>query len=61
MYLKFLPYYNKMTSVLFGSGWLAYLWICINVLLTKALESINYEGSIIVIIIGLILIYPATY
>jgi hypothetical protein len=60
MYLKYLPYYNSKTSVLFGSGWFIYFWISINVLLTKALETVNYEGQSIVIIIGLFLIYPAT-
>ena len=38
MYLKFLPYYNIRTSVLFGSGWFIYFWISLNVLITKALE-----------------------
>src|SRR5690606_24838914 len=27
MYLKYLPYYNQRTSVLFGACWFAYLWI----------------------------------
>ena len=44
MYLKYLPYYNNVTSVLFGSGWFAYFWIALNVLLTKALESVDYKG-----------------
>jgi hypothetical protein len=42
MYLKYLPYYNSRTSVLFGSFWFAYLWISLNVLLTKALDSVEY-------------------
>ena len=42
MYLKYLPYYNTRTSILFGSGWIAYLWISINIGLTKALESLDY-------------------
>jgi len=60
MYLKYLPYYNAKTSVLFGSGWMAYFWISINILLVKALENVDYEGQSIVILIGLVLIYPAT-
>ncbi len=60
MYLKYLPYYNNKTSVLFGSGWFIYFWISINVLLTKALETVDYEGQSIVIIIGIVLIFPAT-
>ena len=60
MYLKYLPYYNERTSVLFGSFWFAYLWIALNVLLTKALESVGYQGQSIVIIVGLVLIYPVT-
>lgn len=44
MYLKYFPYYNSQISVLFGSGWFAYLWISLNVLLTKALETVEYEG-----------------
>jgi hypothetical protein len=42
MYLKYLPYYNSFTSIFFGSGFLIYFWISLNVLLTKALESVNY-------------------
>jgi hypothetical protein len=60
IYLKYLPYYNSKTSVIFGSGWFAYLWISLNIGLTKALESFNYEGQSIVILIGLFLIYPVT-
>ena len=60
MYLKYLPYYNAKTSVLFGAGWFAYLWISLNVLLAKALENVDYEGQSVVILIGLVLIYPAT-
>lgn len=60
MYLKYLPYYNTRTSFLFGSGWFIYLWISINVLLTKALETLGYEGQSIVIIVGIVLIFPAT-
>ena len=37
MYLKYLPYYNSKTSILFGSGWFINCWISINILLTKAL------------------------
>jgi hypothetical protein len=44
MYLKYLPYYNSVTSILFGSGWLIYFWLSINVLLLKALETVDYEG-----------------
>lgn len=44
MYMKYLPYYNQKTSVLFGSGWFIYIWIAINILLTKALETVNYQG-----------------
>ena len=44
MYLKYLPYYNGTTSVLFGSGWFIYFWISLNVLLVKALESVSYQG-----------------
>jgi hypothetical protein len=60
MYLKYLPYYNKTTSILFGSGWFIYFWISLNVLLLKALETVDYEGQSIVILIGIILIFPAT-
>ena len=44
MYLQYLPYYNSRTSVLFGSGWLIYLWLSLNILLTKALETVDYQG-----------------
>lgn len=36
------------------------MWISINVLLTKALETLGYEGQSIVIIVGIVLIFPAT-
>lgn len=60
MYLQYLPYYNSRTSVIFGSGWLIYLWLSLNVLLTKALENVSYSGQSIVIIVGVFLIFPAT-
>ena len=60
MYLKYLPYYNVNTSVIFGAGWFSYFWISLNLLLTKALENVQYEGQTIVIIIGLVLVLPAT-
>ena len=60
MYLKYLPYYNCTTSVIFGAGWFAYFWISLNVGLTKALEGFNYQGQSIVVMIGLFLIYPVT-
>ena len=44
MYLKYIPYYNRVTSILFGSGFFIYLWIAINILITKALETVDYEG-----------------
>ncbi len=42
MYLQYLPYYNTRTSVLFGAGWFIYLWLSLNVLLLKALETVTY-------------------
>ena len=59
-YIKYIPYYNQRTSVLFGACWFAYFWIAFNVLLTEALATVNYQGQSIVIVVGLILIYPAT-
>ena len=58
MYRKYLPFYNKITSTLFGAGWFAYLWLSINVLIIKALEGVKYQGQSIVIVIGVALMYP---
>ncbi len=44
IYLKYVPYYHSLTSILFGAGWFSYLWIALNVLLTKALETVDYRG-----------------
>ena len=44
MYLKYLPYYNKKASVIFGAGWFIYIWLALNILLLKALEAVNYQG-----------------
>jgi hypothetical protein len=61
MYLQYLPYYNNRTSVLFGSGWFIYSWLALNVLILQALESVHYSGQSIVIIIGLVLMFPAVH
>lgn len=46
-----IPYYNKRVSVVYGGACIAYIWIIVNCILVKALESkkIGYEGQIIVI------------
>jgi hypothetical protein len=59
MYLQYLPYYNSRASVLFGAGWFIYLWLSLNVLLVKALENIDYQGQSVVIIVGVVLLFPA--
>ena len=41
-YIKYIPYYNQRTSVLFGACWFAYFWISFNVLLTEALATVDY-------------------
>ena len=41
-YLQYLPYYNSRTSVLFGAGWFIYIWLALNILLLKALETVTY-------------------
>jgi hypothetical protein len=61
MYFQYLPYYNSRTSVLFGSGWFIYLWLTLNILLLKALENVSYQGQSVVILIGLILIFPSVH
>jgi hypothetical protein len=59
MYLQYLPYYNSKASVIYGAGWFIYLWLSLNVLLLKALEGVDYQGQSVVIIVGLILLFPA--
>lgn len=61
MYFQYLPYYNSRTSVLFGSGWFIYLWLTLNILLLKALENVSYQGQSVVILIGVILIFPTVH
>jgi hypothetical protein len=60
-YLQYLPYYNSRTSVLFGAGWFIYLWLTLNILLTKALETVTYQGQSIVILVGLVLLFPTVH
>ena len=60
-YLKYLPYYNPVISILFGSGAFIYFWLSVNILLLKALDSVTYQGQSIVILVGVVLIFPATW
>lgn len=59
MYLQYLPYYNSKASIIYGAGWFIYLWLALNVLLLKALEGVDYQGQSVVIVVGLILLFPA--
>jgi len=43
-YLKFLPYYYKEISTLYGACCIGYFWVTINAILVKALEGIDYRG-----------------
>ena len=47
--------------MLFGSGWFIYLWLTLNILLLKALENVSYQGQSVVILIGVILMFPTVH
>ena len=55
-----MPYYNGFICKTFGAGCLGYAWLVANAVLIKALESdsIMYQGQIIVIVIGFVLMWP---
>jgi len=59
-YQHFLPYYNSFISKTYGACCLGYGWLVANSILIKALESdkIRYEGQIIVILVGFIMMWP---
>lgn len=37
------------------------MWLALNVLLTKALEGVDYQGQSVVIIVGVVLLFPAVH
>lgn len=59
-YNHFLPYYHVPVSITYGALCFAYLWLVVNSVVIKALagDSIQYQGQIIVICIGFILMWP---
>ena len=57
-YNHFLPYYQKYVSITYGACCLAFVWLVANVVLLKALTNFTYQGQIIVICIGFVLMWP---
>ena len=55
-----MPYYNEFISKTYGACCLGYAWLVANAILIKALESekVRYEGQIIVIVLGFIMMWP---
>ena len=37
------------------------MWLALNILLTKALETVTYQGQSIVIIVGVVLLFPTVH
>lgn len=57
-YFMYIPFHDEKMSILYGTGVVSYLWVCFNAFLLKILQGINYSGQTVVIIIGLVVIYP---
>ena len=60
-YYTYLPYYVSVVSTTYGACCLGYVWVTVNVMLIKALESVEYRGQIIVIVIGFLFLYPTSH
>ena len=58
MYFKYLPYYHSSISIFFGAGLVSYFWFCFNLFISKLLENLDYTGQSIVILVGMVIIYP---
>ncbi len=58
LYFKYLPFYNAHVSVVYGSCVCAYLWVSFNLMISMVLESLDYTGQSIVVILGILIIVP---
>ena len=55
IYFMYLPFYHSSTSVLFGAATMTYFWICLNVLICKLMQTIEYSDATMIVLIGLLL------
>lgn len=43
-YFKYLKFYDKIVSSVYGACCLGYLWVVFNAIIIKACETIDYRG-----------------
>ncbi|MDR3549596.1 MAG: hypothetical protein P4M11_15230 [Candidatus Pacebacteria bacterium] len=58
LYFKYLPFYNPYMSVVYGACMCSYLWASFNLIVSMVLQSEDYTGQSIVIILGILIIIP---
>jgi len=58
LYFKYLPYYNPIMSVVYGTCMCSYLWVSFNLVISLILQSLDYTGQSIVIILGILILIP---
>ena len=56
LYFKYLPYYNYKVSIIYGASICSYFWVSFNLIISLILESMNYTGQSIVILLGILII-----